>query len=191
MWIKCRVWGWLLVKCGDFAAELPRILLIQRRIKFSVTWDLKHSYTSPVSPVVIDAKNLAILQKNSNNSENVCSVCSGNHSFEGCPITAEKKMCKLWRASRGKCPRFTLAHHVTHHVAINKMTYRDALLKICKYTKASQPTQQMVPPVQTVYSNSVQNLTTATPPMVDRVSIATQTEDDAKRVSANHNPAFY
>ena len=32
----CGLQGSLLVKCGDFSAGLPHILLIQRRIRFSV-----------------------------------------------------------------------------------------------------------------------------------------------------------
>lgn len=114
------------------------------------------------------------IAKNCFRTFQVCSICSGDHSFNQCPNSAVKKCANCsgpHSANDRECPRYIVARHVTHHAAVNRMSYKDALIKIRKEAKSSQKTPQTASD-----PNTAGIIYVSPPPSVEKVSIGTQTE---------------
>ena len=71
--------------------------------------------------------------------EDICPVCAGPHKYSNCSNMDNKKCANCGdahSASYQECPKFLAAKQLTYHAAVNRLSYRDALIQIRKKERA-------------------------------------------------------
>ena len=126
-----------------------------------------------------------------------CPVCAGPHKYTDCTNKDNKKCANCGEphsASYKECPKFLASKTLVKHAAVNRLSYRDALIQIRKQERTTQNRSVTTPPdqAQTIdTSTTKQSRSTVNKDIQCNMDTDSSAVVDVGGASADHGPRYY